>query len=169
MKSGLLHLPKLIQNKPSAFYKQRDLGYGLDKIRKVQLGTETISFDHTGFVRCPEPTKTYLKILDDSGGLKQIAKAPKSSFISYNLEQIHEVLTLNFFRFMDTMTDGKWSIDLGYIKSFYNKTGVPVLLNTSFNGPKEPIVETPEDAIRCFYETGLDHLVINNFIIHKNL
>jgi carbamoyltransferase len=55
------------------------------------------------------------------------------------------------------------------IKSFYGRTGVPVLLNTSFNGPKEPIVETPEDAIRCFYETGMDHLVINNFIIHKNL
>ena len=55
------------------------------------------------------------------------------------------------------------------IKSFYGRTRVPVLLNTSFNGPKEPIVETPEDAIRCFYETGLDHLVINNFIIHKNL
>ena len=55
------------------------------------------------------------------------------------------------------------------ITKFHEKTGVPVLLNTSFNGPKEPIVETPNDAIRCFYETGLDHLVINNFVIHKNL
>jgi len=53
------------------------------------------------------------------------------------------------------------------IKSFYDKTGVPVLLNTSFNGPKEPIVETPNDAIRCFYETGLDFLIINNFLISK--
>ena len=55
------------------------------------------------------------------------------------------------------------------ITKFHEKTGVPVLLNTSFNGPKEPIVETPNDAIRCFYETGLDHLVINNFVIHKNI
>ena len=54
------------------------------------------------------------------------------------------------------------------IKSFYDKTGVPVLLNTSFNGPKEPIVETPTDAIRSFYETGLDFLVIGNFIVSKN-
>jgi carbamoyltransferase len=53
------------------------------------------------------------------------------------------------------------------IKGFYDKTGVPVLLNTSFNGPKEPIVETPNDAIRCFYETGLDFLIINNFVISK--
>jgi carbamoyltransferase len=54
------------------------------------------------------------------------------------------------------------------INSFYNKTGVPVLLNTSFNGPKEPIVESPYDAIRTFLETGLDHVVINNFMISKN-
>ena len=55
------------------------------------------------------------------------------------------------------------------ISKFYEKTNVPVLLNTSFNGPKEPIVETPTDAIRCFYETKLDHLVIENFIIHRNI
>jgi carbamoyltransferase len=55
------------------------------------------------------------------------------------------------------------------ISKFYEKTNVPVLLNTSFNGPKEPIVETPSDAIRCFYETKLDHLVIENFIIHRNI
>jgi carbamoyltransferase len=53
------------------------------------------------------------------------------------------------------------------ISKFYKRTNVPVLLNTSFNGPKEPIVETPTDAIRCFYETGLDFLVINNFLISK--
>ena len=53
------------------------------------------------------------------------------------------------------------------ISKFYKRTNVPVLLNTSFNGPKEPIVETPTDAIRCFYETGLDFLIINNFLISK--
>lgn len=53
------------------------------------------------------------------------------------------------------------------IKKFYEKTGVPVLLNTSFNGPKEPIVETPQEAINTFLENNLDYLVINNFIITK--
>ena len=53
------------------------------------------------------------------------------------------------------------------IKKFHEKTGVPVLLNTSFNGPKEPIVETPQDAINTFLENNLDYLVINNFIITK--
>lgn len=54
------------------------------------------------------------------------------------------------------------------IKKFYEKTNVPVLLNTSFNGPKEPIVETPKEAIRTFLETNLDFLVINNFLISKH-
>jgi len=54
------------------------------------------------------------------------------------------------------------------IKKFYEKTNVPILLNTSFNGPKEPIVETPKEAINTFLENNLDYLVINNFIISKN-
>jgi carbamoyltransferase len=54
------------------------------------------------------------------------------------------------------------------ISSFYNKTGIPVLLNTSFNGPHEPIVETPKEAIRTFLDRGIDFLVINNFIISRS-
>lgn len=55
------------------------------------------------------------------------------------------------------------------IKSFYEKTGIPVLLNTSFNGPKEPIVESPEDAIRTFLEIGLDFLVIGDILLMKKI
>lgn len=54
------------------------------------------------------------------------------------------------------------------IQKFYEKTGVPVLLNTSFNGPSEPIVETPSDAISTFNTQNLDFLVINNFFISRN-
>ena len=53
------------------------------------------------------------------------------------------------------------------IKKFYEKTGVPVLLNTSFNGPKEPMVESPVDAIKTFMDTKLDFLVLNNILITK--
>jgi len=52
------------------------------------------------------------------------------------------------------------------IDQFYKITGVPMLLNTSFNC-REPIVETPEDAIRTFEKTALDILVINDRIIRK--
>ncbi len=53
------------------------------------------------------------------------------------------------------------------IKSFYQWTGVPVLLNTSFNGPHEPMVETPLDAISCMNQRNIDHLVIGNYIISR--
>ena len=52
------------------------------------------------------------------------------------------------------------------INEFYKITGVPVLLNTSFNC-QEPIVETPEEAISTFKKTGLDILVIDNYLIKK--
>lgn len=53
------------------------------------------------------------------------------------------------------------------ISKFNNRTGIPVLLNTSFNGPSEPIVETPTDAIKTLLDRKLDYLVINNFLIKR--
>lgn len=53
------------------------------------------------------------------------------------------------------------------IKKLAEKTGVPVVLNTSFNIQGEPIVESPVDALRCFYSTGLDALVVGNYVLVK--
>lgn len=53
------------------------------------------------------------------------------------------------------------------ITEFGKVTGVPVVLNTSFNIMGEPVIETPYDAIRCFFSTGLDYLVIGPYLISK--
>jgi carbamoyltransferase len=53
------------------------------------------------------------------------------------------------------------------LTSFYTKSKVPVLVNTSFNVRGEPPVLTPEDAYLCFMETELDILVIHNFLLIK--
>lgn len=53
------------------------------------------------------------------------------------------------------------------IKKFSNITGVPVVLNTSFNIRGEPIICSPRDAIKCFYDTGMDYLAIGNFLVSK--
>ena len=50
---------------------------------------------------------------------------------------------------------------------FERLRGVPVVLNTSFNVMGEPIVHTPADALRCFFSTGMDALVIGDFIVTK--
>ena len=49
------------------------------------------------------------------------------------------------------------------ITKLYEKTGIPVVLNTSFNGPKEPIVESPEDAINTFKTEGLKSIFIGKY------
>lgn len=53
------------------------------------------------------------------------------------------------------------------INEFKNLTGYSVLINTSFNVRGEPIVCTPEDALRCFMNTEIDYLVMNNFLLDK--
>ena len=53
------------------------------------------------------------------------------------------------------------------LKAFERLTGVPVLLNTSFNIKGEPIVASPRDALRTFWTTGLDALAIGSFLIRK--
>jgi len=53
------------------------------------------------------------------------------------------------------------------IKEFENRTGVPVIINTSFNVRGEPIVCTPEDAYRCFMRTHMDYLVLGPYLLDK--
>lgn len=54
------------------------------------------------------------------------------------------------------------------IEKFKDKTGCPLIVNTSFNVRGEPIVNTPADAFNCFMGTGLDKLVIGNCYLDKN-
>lgn len=53
------------------------------------------------------------------------------------------------------------------IQSFYEKTGCPVLINTSFNVRGEPIVCTPQEAYQCFMRTNMDILVLGNHLLYK--
>ncbi len=53
------------------------------------------------------------------------------------------------------------------IKRFHEKTGCPVIVNTSFNVRGEPIVNTPEDAFRCFMGTEMDSLIVGHCILKK--
>lgn len=53
------------------------------------------------------------------------------------------------------------------IDSYYKKTGVPVIINTSFNVRGEPIVESPKDAVNCFLGTEIDYLVMDQWVVGK--
>ena len=54
------------------------------------------------------------------------------------------------------------------LKEFDAITGVPVLINTSFNIKGQPIVETPAEAMQCFLTTGIDTLILHDMMIEKN-
>jgi len=54
------------------------------------------------------------------------------------------------------------------IQAFFEKTGCPVVINTSFNVRGEPLVLTPEDAYKCFMRTEIDYLLLGSFLLNKN-
>jgi carbamoyltransferase len=62
---------------------------------------------------------------------------------------------------LQTLTKARNPLLYEITRRFKEATGVPVLLNTSFNDNNEPIVETPTDAVRCFIGTNIDALLLD--------
>ncbi len=83
------------------------------------------------------------------------SQIPAVTHVDYSarIQTVHENTNPRFYRLID---------------KFEQKTGCPVLVNTSFNVRGEPIVCTPEDAYRCFMRTEMDCLVLENIVLHKN-
>jgi carbamoyltransferase len=55
------------------------------------------------------------------------------------------------------------------LQAFYEQTHCPALVNTSYNVRGEPIVMTPQDALDCFLDTGMDYLVLGNILVSKSV
>jgi len=70
---------------------------------------------------------------------------------------------------IQTINRGQHVLYYDLLNEFNKLTGLPVLINTSFNTRGEPIVCTPKDAIACFYTSPFDALVINSFLLEKNV
>lgn len=66
---------------------------------------------------------------------------------------------------VDGTSDDPWA---HLVDAFHRATGVPIILNTSFNGRGEPIVETPEDALWCMLENGLDFVALGDLMVVTN-
>jgi carbamoyltransferase len=82
-------------------------------------------------------------------------------------DQIPAVVHVDGTARVQTVTQTQNPIYYGLIKRFENITGVPVILNTSFNDAGEPLVESPKDSLKTFLRMNLDHLVIENFFVTK--
>jgi carbamoyltransferase len=68
---------------------------------------------------------------------------------------------------IQTVTKEENGLYYDLIQQFANRTGVPLILNTSYNLAGEPIVETPDDAIKDMLNTNIDMLVIGDLILTK--
>ena len=77
-------------------------------------------------------------------------------------DRVPAVVHLNGTARLQTVTrnDNEWYYN--FIEKFYEETGVPIVLNTSFND-REPIVENPEHALNCFMRTNIDYLYFRDF------
>jgi len=85
-----------------------------------------------------------------------------------NRSQVPAVTHVDFSSRIQTVNEATNPKFHSLIKRFYELTGCPMLVNTSFNVRGEPIVCTPQDAFRCFMGTHLDVLAIGNFVLYKN-
>ena len=81
--------------------------------------------------------------------------------------EIPAVTHIDYSARIQTVTKKKNKRYYDLISKFKEKTGCPVIVNTSFNVRGEPIVNTPTDAFNCFMGTELDYLVIGNCILNK--
>lgn len=84
-------------------------------------------------------------------------------------DRLHAVTHVDYSSRYQSVTRSTNERFYNLISKFDELTGIPVLLNTSFNGPSEPIVETPYDAVRCLLEQNLDFLAIENFVVWSTL
>ena len=81
--------------------------------------------------------------------------------------EIPAVTHVDYSARIQTVSKLKNKLYYDLILKFKEKTGSPVIINTSFNVRGEPIVNSPTDAFRCFMGTELDYLIIGNFILDK--
>jgi carbamoyltransferase len=130
-----------------------------------------------------EHSKDFFDLDEDSpymllvGPVQQKHRRPEAQQLSNGktgLELLHLVRSdipavthVDFSARVQTVSKERNGMFHDVLSAFYKKTGCPVLINTSFNIRGEPIVNTIEDAYRCFMYTDMDALILENCILLK--
>ncbi len=129
-----------------------------------------------------EDLENWFKMDVDSPYMLLVAEINKNKKIEMNNDQktlfgieklnikrseIPAVTHIDYSARVQTVSRNQNKIFYDLISKFKERTGCPVLINTSFNVRGEPIVSSPTDAFNCFMGTQLDFLVIGNFILDK--
>jgi carbamoyltransferase len=116
----------------------------------------------------------YMLLVSDINAEKKIemTEQQKQLFgidkLNIKRSEIPAVTHVDYSARIQTVTKNTNKSYFDLITKFKEKTGCPVIVNTSFNVRGEPIVNTPTDAFNCFMGTELDYLIIGNCILNKN-
>jgi len=110
-----------------------------------------------------EYTQDYFYINQESPHMLITAKVKENK-----IQEIPSVIHVDNSARIQTVTKENNPRFRKLLEAFYAKTRCPVLLNTSFNVKGQPIVNSPDDAIRCFMSTNIDVLAISDFLIIKD-
>jgi len=116
-------------------------------------------------------------LLEEAGNWFDLAGSPPDSpfmlrvceFKEKQRQRVPSVVHVDHTGRLQTVTRESNGRFYELIKRFHEKTGVPILLNTSFNIMGEPIVETPADALACLLKTGLDCCVFEDRIVFSHI
>jgi carbamoyltransferase len=124
------------------------------------------------FLKQREPHRTYSVAVCAEDVSRFFCGPAASPLMEYEYEVLDRVLFRhllpeNASRLRVQTVDASAGMFYELLRAFGDLTGVPVLVNTSFNGFNEPIVCHPRDAVRVFYGTGLDMAVLDSLVIRK--
>lgn len=120
-------------------------------------------------------TSPYMLVNTNVSSAKRLQVSPRSeklfgiSKLNIPRSQVPAVTHIDYSARIQTVHLETNSLYFKLLTKFKEFTGVPIVVNTSFNVRGEPIVCTPGDAYRCFMGTDLDLLVIGNVVLEKNL
>jgi len=112
-------------------------------------------------------------LVADVRGDRRVAVAPESDAL-WGIEKLNvprstvpAITHVDYSARIQTVRRETSPLYYDIIAAFHQRTGCPVIINTSFNVRGEPIVCSPEDAYRCFMRSDMDVLVLENYILEK--
>ena len=126
---------------------------------------------HEYFEMRPEEDSPYMLLVAD---VQPDKREDLNGAAVRGLDKLHQIRSVvpaithvDFSARVQTVDEERHGRYYRVLKRFHEKTGCPVIINTSFNVRGEPIVCTPQDAYRCFMATNMDALVLENYLLLK--
>jgi carbamoyltransferase len=116
---------------------------------------------------CASPYMLLVAPVHPGQRLAQAAKATGLDRLKQVRSSIPAVTHVDYSARVQTISAGQNPLFHALLQRFDQKTGCPVLVNTSFNVRGEPVVCTPDDAYRCFMNTEMDYLAIGSFLLER--